>query len=302
MKATNNIIPIKSTEILASTQGPLILLWTIRKYGPMPINKLFSLIFAGDGDNWSKVARSTASRSVSISNMARLVVNALNQLVDAGLVSLSGNLDALKEATGGASSMALITRDDINIEVSPRLLPIQHIFDISITDYAQGQGSKMRIEPSFGKPIPEGTADIFVVMPFADDLKPIYDEHILPTVQSLNLTCKRGDDFFTDNSIMQDIWSAIYYSKLCIAECTGRNANVFYEMGIAHTLGRSCIMIAQSNQDIPFDVQYRRVLFYENTPSGLVELRSALSKAIQSELGVLESKQNDQTQPMRSDE
>ena len=37
---------------------------------------------------------------------------------------------------------------------------------------------------------------------------------------------------------MQEVWSFIYNSKLLVADCTGRNPNVFYEMGIAHSFYR----------------------------------------------------------------
>jgi hypothetical protein len=41
---------------------------------------------------------------------------------------------------------------------------------------------------------------------------------------------------------MWDVWNSIYSSSIIIADCTGRNPNVFYELGIAHTLGKPVIL------------------------------------------------------------
>jgi hypothetical protein len=53
----------------------------------------------------------------------------------------------------------------------------------------------------------------------------------------LGITSTRADDFFAANSIISDVWNAITDAKVLVADCTGRNPNVFYELGIAHTLG-----------------------------------------------------------------
>lgn len=45
----------------------------------------------------------------------------------------------------------------------------------------------------------------------------------------------RGDDIFTPTDIMDDIWQGIYAADFIIADITGRNPNVLYELGIAHT-------------------------------------------------------------------
>jgi hypothetical protein len=55
---------------------------------------------------------------------------------------------------------------------------------------------------------------------------------------------------------------------------------VFYELGIAHTLGKPTIMITQNIDDTPFDLRHLRTVTYENTPDGLNELKPHLSKAI----------------------
>lgn len=124
-------------------------------------------------------------------------------------------------------------------------------------------------------------ADIFMLMPFEQpDLQEVYKDHIVKVAHACRLTIKRGDDFFTQQSIMQDIWGAINAAKLIIADCTGRNPNVFYELGIAHTLGKKTIVITREENDIPFDLRHLRYIKYDFTPRGMREFEKSLSDAI----------------------
>jgi hypothetical protein len=79
-------------------------------------------------------------------------------------------------------------------------------------------------------------------MAFSPDFKPIYVTHISRVVQKLGLTVGRADDFFTAHFVMADVWTAVYRSRVVIADCTGRNPNVFYEIGMAHTVGKPVIL------------------------------------------------------------
>jgi hypothetical protein len=122
--------------------------------------------------------------------------------------------------------------------------------------------------------------DIFVLMPFSSDLRHVYEEHIRTFCDRLGLTVARADDFFTVGSIMSDIWHAINHASLIVADCTGRNPNVFYEIGLAHARGKATILIAQNIDDIPFDLRHLRVITYDVTPSGLSILEGALEEVI----------------------
>ncbi len=148
--------------------------------------------------------------------------------------------------------------------------------------HLKGMVNSIVFTPIFGVPAitSQYKADIFVMMPFKAELKRIYDDDIKPAAQSLNLTINRGDDFFTKHTIMTDVWSAICHCRLIIADCTGKNANVFYELGLAHTVGKPVLLIAQSKDDIPFDVQGHRHIIYDDTSEGLAKLTDELKTAI----------------------
>jgi len=131
--------------------------------------------------------------------------------------------------------------------------------------------------PRFGTPQADGQydMDVFMIMPFRDELTAVYQDVILPTVEALGLTIKRGDNFNTDVPIMSDVWAAINHARVIIADCTGNNPNVFYELGIAHTLGKKTLLLVQNIDDVPFDIQPLRQLVY--TPDDLDALRRQLT-------------------------
>ena len=122
----------------------------------------------------------------------------------------------------------------------------------------------MFIQPRFGRPRPtlhdEEQLDLFVMMPFNPDIRRVYEDHIKNVAASLSLKVARADDFFTVHAVMQDIWTAICRSRIIIADCTSRNPNVFYEIGIAHTVGKPVVLITQSSEDVPFDL--RSIRYY----------------------------------------
>jgi len=129
---------------------------------------------------------------------------------------------------------------------------------------------------------------VFVLMPFDDDLTDIYQNIVKPLIEtpSYNLKCKRADDFKTNKTIIQDIWKAICESKIIIADLTRLNANVMYELGIAHTIGKETILIYQASDEedikFPFDLAHIRRIEYENNAIGGRKLESELKATIES--------------------
>ena len=113
---------------------------------------------------------------------------------------------------------------------------------------------------------PQFRCDVFMIMPFRDEYSFVY--YLITTVvQGLGLEIKRGDDFQSpDGVIMDHIWSAIRHSKFVIAECTEVNANVYYELGLAHAQNIPAIVLTQNNETIPFDIKHRSYIKYKDSP------------------------------------
>ncbi|MFB1298609.1 hypothetical protein ACAG24_024165 [Mycobacterium sp. pW049] len=126
------------------------------------------------------------------------------------------------------------------------------------------------MEPFWGPLSSELEDYCFVLMPFSPQRRnEIYEEYIKrPLVAELGIPCRRADDFYSSRQIMGDIWDAINRAKLIVADLSDKNANVFYELGMAHVLGKSVILVAERHDDIPFDLQGIRTIIYGDSPSG----------------------------------
>jgi len=157
----------------------------------------------------------------------------------------------------------------------------------------------MVITPFFGLPnsrdqSPNDVSDIFVLMPLSPDLKPVYEDHIKKLASQLKLRIKRADDLFSKDSSMTVIWNAVNQADLCIADCTGRNPNVFYAVGIAHTINKPVILITQNENDVPFDLRHFRYIKYDYTPRDMIEfedqLRTAISKVVEQDRSTIQKR------------
>lgn len=109
----------------------------------------------------------------------------------------------------------------------------------------------------------------FVVMQFTDEFNVLYSEVIKPTCEEFKYKVVRADDFYTSGLIVEDIIRSIRESTLVIADVTPNNANVFYEVGFAHGIGKPTILLSDRKREkLPFDISGFRTLFYDNTIGG----------------------------------
>lgn len=116
----------------------------------------------------------------------------------------------------------------------------------------------------------------FVVMPLSvPRLDTIFEEVIKPTLEGLNLTVHRSDMIMETGTLMESIWTSIFESRMVVAELTGRNPNVYYEVGLADTVGVPVIPLTQELPRV-FDVQHKNHIVYEDSPAGLETLKQKL--------------------------
>ena len=122
---------------------------------------------------------------------------------------------------------------------------------------------------------------VFVLSPFEEPFDTIYEDHIRTAVENIDgLSCLRADDIYDNRPIIEDIWQYTNEARILIAELTGRNPSVFYETGMAHTVGKEVILITQSMEDVPFDLKHLRCIVYEYTPRGIATLEENLKNTI----------------------
>ncbi len=117
----------------------------------------------------------------------------------------------------------------------------------------------------------------FVIMPFASAYEDVYNYGIKPGVEDASLTALRGDDIQEAGNILSQIWTTLLKARFVIADLTGTNGNVLYELGLAHAIGHSVILLTQDINNVPFDLRPQRHIVYAATRTGIDHLRAALA-------------------------
>jgi hypothetical protein len=101
-----------------------------------------------------------------------------------------------------------------------------------------------------------------VLMPFDSKFDDIYKFGIKKACEDCGAYCERVDEQIFVESMIERIYNQISKADIIIADMTGRNANVFYEVGYAHALGKTVIMLTQEADDIPFDLKHYQHIIY----------------------------------------
>ena len=127
----------------------------------------------------------------------------------------------------------------------------------------------------------------FVLMPFSQEFDDVYNDFIKPTLEAVGFEVSRADEIKGQNNILRDIIQGIANSDLIVADLTGENANVFYELCIAHHLRKPDIRITQCIDDYPFDLRMYRVLEYDTRFSKIGKAKESLLKLVTDFLGNL---------------
>lgn len=107
----------------------------------------------------------------------------------------------------------------------------------------------------------------FVLLPFSPPFDEYYENIIRPAAKLSGLTTLKADEIYSTGPIIHDIWTQIWTSTVVIADVTGKNPNVNYELGICHTLGVPTVIITQHIEDVPFDYRHRRCICYDTQSS-----------------------------------
>jgi PAS domain S-box-containing protein len=125
---------------------------------------------------------------------------------------------------------------------------------------------------------------VFVAMPFATEVLPkeVWTTGIRKAIEANGLMAIRADYQSLTDRVMNQIFNDIRHSTLVVVDLTGSNPNVFYELGIAHMLGKPVIQLLADSAHIPFDVADIRTLMYRS--SAPEELRDRLTTTIKEHL------------------
>lgn len=118
----------------------------------------------------------------------------------------------------------------------------------------------------------------FVLMPFREPFNTYYQKVIESAVLDADLYAERADEIYSVHPFMTDVWSKIRKARVVIAELTGRNPNVMYELGLCHAIDVPTVMLAQTMDDIPSDFRHVRCIIYD--PEELVTLGQEITNML----------------------
>ncbi len=123
----------------------------------------------------------------------------------------------------------------------------------------------------------------FVIMPFSStascsDWTNVYENLIAPAVRStgLGFTCERSS--IEGGPFIKGILENLYKADLVVADITDRNSNVFYELGVRHTLKNRTVLITQNIDHLPSDLDGYGVVLYEPSLKGLPKFKTELKR------------------------
>ena len=193
-------------------------------------------------------------------------IDDLRQLVQWGLVDAQEeNGPRVKYTEIGDGNVGKLT-----FRLAQNAIEIEDVLEINLTSSPFFGAARKR----------QGRADLFMLMPFEEELRVVFDTAVMNSAGAFDLKAERADVSSSSQAIISQVWSGIYNAKVIVADCTGRNANVLYEIGIAHTLGKETVLISQTPQNLPFDIAHLRILAYTNTPEGRTRLEQDLKRVL----------------------
>ena len=129
-----------------------------------------------------------------------------------------------------------------------------------------------------------------VLMPFSEKFRDIYEVGIKPACKDAGAICERIDEQIFSENILERIYNEIRKADIIISEMTGRNANVFYETGYAHALGKRVILLTQDVDDIPFDLRpYPHIVYIGSISKLKNELERRMKWYVERLTGMVEA-------------
>jgi tetratricopeptide (TPR) repeat protein len=138
----------------------------------------------------------------------------------------------------------------------------------------------------------------FVIMPFRKkkvgdqevDFDFIYDNVFVPAIEATplpekdagNLIAKRTDKDFFAGDISQEMFEYLEYSRFALADISGLNVNVFYELGVRHRSHEAgTAVFRQAGSPVPFDINTIKAFDYEYQPAANVpKSRELITKVL----------------------
>lgn len=154
-----------------------------------------------------------------------------------------------------ASNLQFLKSFDVSTETEPR----PTLLDVAGGAVQPEGGLRTAKEPR----VRQFLDTCFVMMPFGQWYDRYYQDVYVPAIKDAGFEPVRADELFSTGSVVEQIWEQIEKSKVLLAELTDKNANVFYELGLAHAAKKPVVFTSGQLEDVPFDLRHLRVIVYE---------------------------------------
>lgn len=138
----------------------------------------------------------------------------------------------------------------------------------------------------FSRELRPKEGNCFVLLPHGDsnkgfDWDVLYKEVIASVISDVAMTPIRADEIYGSQPLMERIWKGIQEAEIVIADLTGRDPNVLYELGLAHVIWKTVVLLAQEDNDIPVDLREYAHIKYSTQGMGILQLTRELKKTLQ---------------------
>ena len=90
-------------------------------------------------------------------------------------------------------------------------------------------------------------------------------KHIIkPAVESCGYEAIRADKIAGSGVITSEVLQLVAKAPLVIADLTGGNPNVFYELAIRHALQKPLVQIIEKGEELPFNIHNTRTIYFDH--------------------------------------
>jgi hypothetical protein len=113
----------------------------------------------------------------------------------------------------------------------------------------------------------------------------LIDAAIRPALREIGFALEVAHEISEAGSITTQVVQRLLRSRVVVANLTGLNANVMYELAVRHAARKPVVIVAEVDTALPFDVADQRTLFYVNDMAGVTELKRRLGDAVRAAIG-----------------
>ena len=141
-----------------------------------------------------------------------------------------------------------------------------------------------------GVDIERGTG--FVLLPHTDQFRGVFEYAIKPAMEANGILVKKAEDIYQPGSILAQVWERIRKAEVIVADLSGKNANVIYELGLCYGIQRCPILLVRDPAELPFNLRNLRYIEYEDSAEGTENLKRRLTATIEEFLAAVRTREN----------